>query len=95
MLPDQRVCNIRPKAIRHALRGVAASVDGKPLCAKTQEADATSIADAHKHVEVQSKGVACGEETTASAVLVSQLDLVFRAAKHVAQFLTIKQHVAW
>jgi hypothetical protein len=95
MFSEQRMGDVYVRFALQSLRCVTSGVEHEPLCTTTQESNAAAVADAHKNVHIQGESFGLGEKPAATPVLIAQFDLVRSATDDLAQFFTLKKHIAW
>jgi hypothetical protein len=95
MLPNQWVGDVYFALALQSLGGVAPRVYREFLSAPAQKSNAPPISDTHKKVEIKGQRFGAGEDSATTPVLITEFNQVPSAADDLAQFFTIKQHVAW
>jgi hypothetical protein len=94
VFPDERMGEVYSGFVFQTLRSVASRVDHKLPGTPAQKPNAPPVSDAHKKVQIQGERFVTGKDSATAAVLIAELHFVRSAADDLAQFLTIKQHVA-
>jgi hypothetical protein len=77
------------------LRGVAAGIEGELLRPTAQKSNAAAVSDPDKEVQIQGERIGAGEDPATTSIFVAEFDFVGSAFDYLAQFLTVKEHVAW
>lgn len=95
MLKDQRMSDVYPSFACQSLRCAAPSVECKFPCTPTQKSNAAAVPDANKKVQIQGECLGIGNDPATPSVLIAEFNVIWSVTDDLAQFLTVKQHVAW